>query len=1021
MATLERYVCWDPERVDLVMEIEAELSRPSIFTAVHTAEPLQAHRASSPIRSPEEFRDAFLAPAGRDVRAVVIGDAGSGKSHFVHWVELNIGKRDDLRVVSVPRSGTSLRWIVEKLIEELPPDEQGTYREKLVATPESVADFAELEIRLIHALELQLHNWEPTDEIGEALAANLQVFLRDPVLEKHHVGEQGIIADLVRHMTQVSGRDERAARRRFAEVDLHLDSARREMAALSAPARSFLRVLHGDRELRERAIELVNAHLDAAVTQTLGFTGGEMTQLLNEIRRHLRRQGLELVLLVEDLVRTEGIDRALLDALIESREDLCRLRLLIAVTSGYYETGLLDTQRQRFEYVIDMNGRPPLVEDDRLAPFTARYLNALRAKPDELDSWYEARGADAATDLPNTCLGCEYQETCHAAFGARTIEGAGSVGLYPFTEDALANMAERARERSQNPEFRFGPRELLRDVLRPIVRDIRAREIKAAEFPDQPLLDAHGGRLLSVEIQAAVRAAAGANADRYLVLLELWGAAPRTLTALPDDVYRAFSLAPLTLEGAASATPSRVAESVPGAEESSPSAPDRAADALQQRLDLVESWANGGPMTSITNDLRGLVSSAVGGLIDWDGEGLERTVFAGSAGGASAFQNRSIDFARQDTREASTQIKLNLPLEDTHDSQLATARALQGLMSFERHGHWGFENGLEQFLVLSEELPKWAGIVLEQLRHLADPLGEWDPVASALEVLAIGATLASRPPRIDASLPDRLEALFGAWPDPGELQIRSDGWRELYAQIHRRVDELRGIVLAHAGAMKGGRRGSMLDAARVVEPLRVLYRTWQLAAIPPSRLADEQLPDRYQHLLQLHAALRTRLSDVVREERDARLAWLDGVREDLPEGTGRLELVSSLQQSREAVLDFGLPISNRLNSQLEEEFEAFSRVNLNDAIRLTDELRDFDGEAGELLPRMAGGRRGDAMDAADRFLPIARAFLDEAESKFISARERTTGADEIEQQFSSIGSALESIEGDLLALEGDDT
>ena len=457
MATFERYVCWNPERVDLVMEIEAELSRPSIFTAVHTPEPLHTERATSPVRSPEEFLDAFLATAGRDLRAVVIGDAGSGKSHFVHWVELNIPDREELRVVSVPRSGTSLRWIVERLIEELPLEEQGGYREKLVATPESVADFAELELRLIHALELQLHNWEPTDEIGEALAENLQVFLKDPVLKKYHVGDRGIIADLVRHMTQTSGRDEREARRRFTEADLHLDSARRAMAELSAPARSFLRVLHGDRELRERAVELVNAHLDAAVTQTLGFTGGEMTQLLNEVRRHLRQEGQELVLLVEDLVRTEGIDRALMDALIESREDLCRLRLLIAVTSGYYESELLDTQRERFEYVIDMNGRPPLVEDDRLAPFAARYLNALRSEPDELDAWYTERRDGDDAEIPNACAGCQYQETCHAAFGARTVDGVGTVGLYPFTADALANMAERARERAQNPEFRFGP------------------------------------------------------------------------------------------------------------------------------------------------------------------------------------------------------------------------------------------------------------------------------------------------------------------------------------------------------------------------------------------------------------------------------------------------------------------------------------------------------------------------------------------------------------------------------------
>lgn len=1014
----ERYVCWDPARGDAVLHIEAEKVPASIFSAVHTEEALSARKTTAPVGSPREFLDAFLAPVERDIRAVVIGEAGTGKSHLVQWVEFNLPDRDDLRVVSVPRSQTSLRSILELLIRELPLDAQRPYREKLVSAPDSAADFAELERRLIAELGIAIGKTEPTDEVDEALRGGLQDFLDDPHLRQFHVGEAGIISELVRHIAQVSRRDERDARRRFEEADLLLDQATRLRDELSLPARKFLSVLRVP-EHRSRAVGLLNEHLDAAVTNTLGLSGGDLTDLLNEVRRYLRSEGQQLVLFIQDLVRAEGIDRALLDALIESDPELCQLRLLVAVTTGRFETDIGETHKQRIEFVIDMDQRPALDEEGRLPSFAARYLNAMRVDSAELDGWFNGRLAGDDAPLPNACLSCRHREPCHAAFGSRDVDGAGPVGLYPFTADAFRNIAQRASDASRGTGFKFGPRQLLSSALVPILSDLRARAIRAGEFPDQALVEGFGGLRLPIEIRAAIRAEAGADTERQLALLALWSAAPGSLTQLPEGLHRAFALAPLSV---AEGTP-RTFDGVldPGVSRITPEPEDHAeTDVLRRTLNAVEVWANGGPMTRITNDLRKLVASAVSEFVDWDGEGLERSVFAAGGSRAWSFQNPSIDFALQDTTPSSSRVKLKLPPEDTPESLLATARALQGLASFDRYKHWEFENGPEQFLVLSEELPKWAGIVVQQLHELADPEGEWDPVASAVEVLAIGATLASRPARLDASVLDREEALFGAWPEPGELQVRSGGWRELYSQIHRRLEELRGIVLAHAGAMKGGRKGSMLDGVRVVEPLRVLNRTWQLAAVPPPRLAEEELPDRYAHLVELHADLRARLDDVVGEERDARLAWLNGVRLDLPEGAGRLELVKSVQESRDAVLEFGLAVSIRVNRELGEELESFARVQLDEAVRLTEELRDIDGEQGKLLPRMAAGRRGEAMEAADRFLPIARAFLDEAESKYISDRERTTGADEIEAQFTSIRGSLEAIEADLLTLEGGD-
>ena len=1011
MMSFEHFVCWDPEDVDQVMRIDADVAQPPVFMAVHTDEPLSFDRPEGR-RPAREFLDDFVGGPG-DVRAVVIGDSGSGKSHLVRWVELNLPPaRSDLQVVSVPRSGTSLRWIVRRLIEVLPPDLQSDYHEKLVQTPESPREFTELELDLLTGLARALERSESSDDIGAALADGLRDFFLDPAMREHHVGEIGIVADLVRHIATPSGRDDRDERRRFEEADLHLDSAMMRLQELAAPTKQLLRQLQSNPDLRGRAVQLVNEQLDAAVAQTLGLGVGELTELLNGIRRYLKTRDQTLVLLIQDFVRAEGIDRPLLDALIESGDDLCPLRLLVAVTTGYFQSELLDTQKTRLDYIINLDQRPPLDEDNRLAPFAARYLNALRVDKQVLERWYEeGRAGDRAVPLPNACASCEHQEVCHAAFGSSSLDRIGDVGLYPLTRHALANMAQRTRDSSSGSDG-VDPRTVLRAILRPMLGDRRSAAIGAGRFPDIALLESHGGPKLLPHVQEAIRNRSRVDAERSLALIELWSARPGEATQLPADLYRAFSLDPLTLDDA-QPPPPELLDVEQGVEPTEPTI----APAVQRRLDVIYRWQNGERMTGVTDDLRRLVLNAVMDGIDWDIEGLEQTMFAGSRGSIrDSFGRTSIIFARQDTREASRSIKLSLPLADDPESQLRTTRALQGLVNFDFHGHWGFEDGFGQFLAVSEEVPSWIEHVVDQMRRLHDPEREWDPVESGVELLAIGAALASRPPQLDASLGHRLEAILDhEWPDPADLEVRSDQWRGLYQDIYRERADIRELVLSHASSMKGGQSGSMLDARRVVRPLRAVSRDWQMRAAPPERLAEANLPDRYRSLLKLHARVREGLADAAEDELARRLAWLDALRQYVPEGVERREVVESIERLREAIASTGLPVQS---DYLDQPIDAFRTVQLDEAIRMTEELRAPGGSARGLLPRLAGARRGNAMRTADEFCGPTTRFLDDAESKLQSAKERIGGAQAVAYQYSRIREAFQGLEEALAAAVG---
>ena len=128
----ENFVCWDFGRVNDVAQTSAELAPRDIFLAVHSKYQIEAEVGVTAtttgasgtnklwIMDPDQFLRDFLSPDSNHMQAVVLGNSGSGKSHFIRWVELNIPDIPDRHVISIPRSGISLRGIIERILEVLP-------------------------------------------------------------------------------------------------------------------------------------------------------------------------------------------------------------------------------------------------------------------------------------------------------------------------------------------------------------------------------------------------------------------------------------------------------------------------------------------------------------------------------------------------------------------------------------------------------------------------------------------------------------------------------------------------------------------------------------------------------------------------------------------------------------------------------------------------------------------------------------------------------------------------------------
>src|SRR5262249_46278281 len=109
----------------------------------------------------EELLDDFLRPTAPYRRMAVFGRTGSGKSHLIHWLKLQIPNTPERRVLVVPKARTSPRAILEMLINELPADQQVAFREALNKTGDSAATREGQKTRLLNELAIAINERQP--------------------------------------------------------------------------------------------------------------------------------------------------------------------------------------------------------------------------------------------------------------------------------------------------------------------------------------------------------------------------------------------------------------------------------------------------------------------------------------------------------------------------------------------------------------------------------------------------------------------------------------------------------------------------------------------------------------------------------------------------------------------------------------------------------------------------------------------------------------------------------------------
>ena len=622
--TFQNFVCWNFDGVQRVMNVEATQPPDYVFLATHHPVAMKKGElikgGTEFYYNEQEFLKDFLATP--DFAFVpVLGTSGTGKSHLIRWLAANIKSTNKRKVLLIPKIGTNLKDIIEMILSL-----EGTEREKFadyhqrIRRATSTLTQSQAREQLLNQLAIAVGANNQRDrakltEVQKYLIDELGSLLYDPFFREKWLKENGIIHRLIIHtLGQHNTLEIVEERRQFSLNDLPLSVS--DLHRAGEQARDFYATLIGDDDIQKATIEWLNLHLDEAITQVLSLGREDLQRLMREVRETLAEQNIELVLLIEDFAKLQGIDREVLEAVLARPQQpgskpLCAIRTALACTTGYFDN-LIDTVQQRITFSINLDvgavGNKSQVTEADMQQFVAGYLNAVRIEDKELITWANTLNKDEenTTEAPNFCEECEHRPNCHAGFGS--ING---IGLYPFTPNALKQMLHRV-----NPGD-FNPRILIKDVLKHTLEN-SIDAIQQGRFPTVSLQKHFGNMKLGTTIKQDIKAKSPQNWERHEVLLNLWTDGTK-LCDLPEEIHTAFNLPRLgfIIEPP---TPPVNPDPTPTVEKK-----DDIPETLKKQISILDNWNNQGILPQdVEKDLREFIYPALIERIEWNTEMLLR-------------------------------------------------------------------------------------------------------------------------------------------------------------------------------------------------------------------------------------------------------------------------------------------------------------------------------------------------------------------------------------------------------------
>lgn len=478
----------------------------------------------------------------------ILGDAGSGKSHLIRFLDVQLKNDPDTKdwiVKRIPKS-SSLRQVLQILLEGM----QGQVFDKLRNNIQEVGDKLKAEEVADHLIVFMSHRLgellETTQdriqsiqrsggEVSEAEKITLQKIrkhapsnrlpslLGDPNFKERLIKPGRCLYNIAKRLTSGSTEDEISEN--HYELTVHdLDFESVVVGDFSKNAKSYIAdlQLNTSSEKRTEVVELLNEILsDAcriAFQQFFQFNGGQFQDLFLDIRKQLI--GKTLVILVEDMAAITAIEKELIDSLLredtrEGEQVLCTVKSAIAVTSGYegYQRrrNTIVSRSGDLEWHIDIQYESDSEIYERIRNFCGRYLNAAR---------YDLEVLKAEVQAGNLPLP-PWHDSSIDDISKDSLEsfGLSSHGypLFPYNSTSLKVLTELYCRNSMD-ELEFNPRTILSHILIPILREYRHMFLQGT-FPPANFL----GLSPSSSLQGQLRINDKTKTEQVFSAVAFWG------------------------------------------------------------------------------------------------------------------------------------------------------------------------------------------------------------------------------------------------------------------------------------------------------------------------------------------------------------------------------------------------------------------------------------------------------------------------------------------------------------------
>jgi len=1041
--TFQNFVCWKLDMIRQVMNVEATQSSNHLFLATH--HPIAMYRQDSLRASSQreydeaKFLQDFLAE--KDFAFVpVLGETGTGKSHLIRWLQANIKSSEKRKVLLIPRIGTNLKDIIEKILDvaEIEVDKLDVYRKRLNQSSQTFTDRGARE-QLLNNLAFQVGiNGQHThaklieQETQEYLIENLPALLYDNFFRESLLRDGEIIHRLVIHTLGYQYTIEDInERREFSVEDLPLNIS--DLQKAGHKARELYSVLINDEDIQKQTVIWLNSHLDEAITQVLNFGREDLQQLMREVRETLAEQNIELVLLIEDFAKLQGIDREVIEAVLArpqqaENKPLCSMRTALACTTGYFRN-LIDTVQQRVTFSVSLNinsvGEQSLITQEDIQVFVARYLNAVRLEESEIQIWANSQNREP---IESACSKCEYSQACHTGFGH--VDG---MGLYPFNSQALVQMLNRI-----NPG-EFNPRILIRDVLKYTLEN-SIDDIKNGTFPSVTLGKHFGNMRLGTKVKLDIQAKDPQNSKRREVFLDLWDDS-NELCNLSPEVHTAFNLPLLDVTTKPivvpplkyQPNPPRVTPSVkePSQDYTTNSVAPEIPKTLTEKLQKLDSWNNLGELPdAIATDVRELLFPAIIEKIEWDTEMLLKDTFVGAGG--KLFKQRNLIFHNPKVKRATySGVILSLPLNpDDAKEFMETTYVFQGILKYNYHKNWNFPDGDSYFRMYARYLELWSQCVIEKIRLYPRESGEaWNPVPAAVELLAISATMAGYP---TDTLGNLINSLFIDF-DQSDDTNRAPSWKKLFDSLKKNRAALLDIVKSRIACTKGSSlKFQIIDAIQIIEPLEKVRKYWQPQEQIPQDIPD-QLPDgnqknqttsEFYKLCRVRQDIEELLNKAIQEECEQQLSIYQRLISELGEDIKKKDIIDAVKAAMKAAQEAGVFRGKKDFNGMKTVLEQFQRAavkNYMDTMkRVQTEKENPESNIGKLLQHLSEDYQKIITDSSE-FLDNTNNFLDTSilEAKAGIAKLEEPGGATIESSYKEIGDGLAKLQSLINEIKGD--